>query len=62
MERGVNMKLELAEKLTVIYVEKNMDSVKTPEELVDLYWKTFDKIKKYKSTSESSKKTQLIDY
>ena len=56
------MKLELAEKLTVIYVEKNMDSVKTPEELVDLYWKTFDKIRKYKSTSESSKKTQLIDY
>ena len=56
------MKLELAEKLTVIYVEKNMAYVKTPEELVHLYWKTFDKIRKYKSTSESSKKTQLIDY
>lgn len=56
------MKLELVEKLTVIYIEKNIDSVKTPEELVDLYWETFEKIKKYKSPSEPSKKAQLIDY
>lgn len=62
LKGGVNMKLELIEKLTVIYIEKNIDSVKTPEELVDLYWETFEKIKKYKSPSEPSKKAQFIDY
>lgn len=44
----------LAEKLTMIYLEKCKDSIKSPEDLVDLYWDTIQKIKKYKSPVKES--------
>lgn len=54
------MNTELAEKLTLLYLEISHPTVSSPEELADLYFDTLSRIKKYKL--DKPKKKQKINY
>ena len=53
---------ELAEKLTLLYLEISHPTVSSPEELVDLYFDALSRIKKYKLEPDKPKKKQKINY
>lgn len=56
------MNTELAEKLTLLYLEISQPTVSSPEELADLYFDALSRIKKYKLEPDKPKKKQKINY
>ena len=48
------MKLELVEKLVLLYLEKNFDKFNSPEELKDLYVETHERIRKHQSPNSTT--------
>lgn len=56
------MNTELAEKLTLLYLEISHPTVSSPEELMDLYFDALSRIKKYKLEPDKPKKKQKINY
>lgn len=48
------MKLDLVEKLALLYLEKNFEKFNSPEELKDLYVETHERIRNHKSPNSSA--------